>query len=825
MPNDPKPLWRWLQSFADCAKRGEKLEGRGCNPRAKTLPHLLYQKVKKCPKFSHGQPSVLGEIPCSYHFHGLEGGRLAIERFEQDQSLTEVHKRELRVHVIACNRQVVLAPLLPNPPPATAAAQQEDQQEEKDNIPPSLCDSASEVSSDEDGDDVERRRKGGKKERAKHEKKGRRKRNRDPSPAAAAAAAAAAHKKENGMPGLWDSEDEASSDSEDEASSDEDEVEIVVVQEERINTLVSTEALADLQQTAAATGVPVTELARRWDHQRKREFLSKSVEYSLDVQAYKKSLPCLMSQNQNREFPSFRSEEDPLGYGCTKINSGTLRKLFLADFAERERYTLALLSKNCGQYLCCDHTFIPEAKKTAGTSCVWTLINEDKMIVLTICVENTSAEELEAAFRHLRERWKREGAKPVRVVWVDRDCCSGKIRELFSILAANGEEVEVKLDLFHFINRMLKAAKQGHPYFVLYAKELQKACSILRASDLDKLIEVECSGEGGARNRDEAWKCLTPQLIAEVVRSHIPPAAFLERRLRRVWDYFVQLKTPGGELLFQQEAAAIWAEEMKHVGAGCLSDPEEYPVATSKRSKTYRGVEFPVWEYNRSTSCLEGWHRPLKAGTVRSSRVGERMLQAGMVDGAVNWYRSCAVSRGLPFPDLYGLRFASLANAVHINTFGVPVEPLFAQVISKADMEREKIENEKKFWAVEYLYTRSQEIVDKAKEELNESEEVLRAVERLSRRIALYQSGEENSQSEEETKEIVEIAQGDGSQPEDDIAEPENGDALYLSAVDIVAETWEDEMADIESSSALLNPSDVPEIPRLSINRGRTRLL
>jgi len=103
--------------------------------------------------------------------------------------------------------------------------------------------------------------------------------------------------------------------------------------------------------------------------------------------------------------------------------------------------------------------------------------------------------------------------------------------------------------------------------------------------------------------------------------------------------------------------------------------------------------------------------------------------------------------------------------------------------------------------------------VDKAKEELNESEEVLRAVERLSRRIALCQSGEENSQSEEGTEEIVKIAQGDGSQPEDDIAEPENGDALYLSAVDIVAETWEDEMADIESSSAPLSPSDVPEIP------------
>uniref|UniRef100_A0A0G4IDU5 Uncharacterized protein n=1 Tax=Chromera velia CCMP2878 TaxID=1169474 RepID=A0A0G4IDU5_9ALVE len=101
---------------------------------------------------------------------------------------------------------------------------------------------------------------------------------------------------------------------------------------------------------------------------------------------------------------------------------------------------------------------------------------------------------------------------------VDRDCCSGKIRELFSILAADGEEVEVKLDLFYFINRMLKAAKQGHPYFALYAKELQKAYSILRASDLDKLIEVECSGEGGARNRGEAWKHLTPQLIAEVVR-------------------------------------------------------------------------------------------------------------------------------------------------------------------------------------------------------------------------------------------------------------------------------------------------------------------
>uniref|UniRef100_A0A0G4F0Z7 Uncharacterized protein n=1 Tax=Chromera velia CCMP2878 TaxID=1169474 RepID=A0A0G4F0Z7_9ALVE len=152
------------------------------------------------------------------------------------------------------------------------------------------------------------------------------------------------------------------------------------------------------------------------------------------------------------------------------------------------------------------------------------------------------------------------------------------------------------------------------------------------------------------------------------------------------------------------------------------------------------------------------------------------------------------------------------------------------EVISKANMERERIENKKKIWAVEYLYTRSQEIVDKAKEELNESEEVLRAVERLSRQIALCQSEEENSQSEEGIEEIVKIAQRDGSQPEDDIAEPENGDALYLSAVDIVAETWEDEMADIESSSAPLNPSDIPEIPRsatdcFEFSPNRTRLL
>ena len=137
-----------------------------------------------------------------------------------------------------------------------------------------------------------------------------------------------------------------------------------------------------------------------------------------------------------------------------------IEMIFLDEFYNREQYYISSIKKTTADWISADHTFksvmnIGYPRKEDGKwinvfNALFCVLNEKGQVIKWRFTKSTKAEETEILFRELSCRLRAQ-RKQIQAIYVD-NCCQirKKLRAFF-----NDQHLQVKLDLFHAINRFL----------------------------------------------------------------------------------------------------------------------------------------------------------------------------------------------------------------------------------------------------------------------------------------------------------------------------------------------------------------------------------
>ena len=154
-------------------------------------------------------------------------------------------------------------------------------------------------------------------------------------------------------------------------------------------------------------------------------------------------------------MPSYRNEEY-FSYPSAKC----LEHMFLHEFELRENEYISAIKKTTGDWLSSDHTFksvmnIGYPRKVDGKwvnvfNALFCVLNEKGQIIKWRFTKSTKSEETEKLFDELSHRLNTQ-RKHITAMYVD-NCCQirGEMRTFLK-----DDNLNVKLDLFHAINRFL----------------------------------------------------------------------------------------------------------------------------------------------------------------------------------------------------------------------------------------------------------------------------------------------------------------------------------------------------------------------------------
>ena len=150
-------------------------------------------------------------------------------------------------------------------------------------------------------------------------------------------------------------------------------------------------------------------------------------------------------------------------------SNDAVSKCFICDYEDKQSlYTNSMLALKIKECISFDHTFKvaanigylrPDGKWVTQYSSVFLVLNELGQVVTWQFTKRTSLDEVATALSHLCDRIEVPEGKPLLAL-TDK-CCSDrkKIKQIF------GDSTEVKLDLFHGVQRITKKMSKRHPSF------------------------------------------------------------------------------------------------------------------------------------------------------------------------------------------------------------------------------------------------------------------------------------------------------------------------------------------------------------------------
>ena len=147
----------------------------------------------------------------------------------------------------------------------------------------------------------------------------------------------------------------------------------------------------------------------------------------------------------------------------------TIISCFVLNFKEYDVYYTERMSQLSALYLSADHTFkvaanigvyLPDNKWVTQYDSLFCILNEKGQVVAWQLTKGTSFDHVENLLKGLKARLDKQGVL-VKAIFVD-NCCQvrKKIEKVF------GQEVPVKLDLFHAISRVTQKIPKRQRHFL-----------------------------------------------------------------------------------------------------------------------------------------------------------------------------------------------------------------------------------------------------------------------------------------------------------------------------------------------------------------------
>ncbi|KAI4905920.1 hypothetical protein NFI96_030119 [Prochilodus magdalenae] len=281
------------------------------------------------------------------------------------------------------------------------------------------------------------------------------------------------------------------------------------------------------------------------------------------------------------------------------------------------------------------------AGAAAGTAAWVTNVgNEHGQILMSVLTAHEGAGLLPMA-AGLMGRYADAGVPPPKLLYVDRDCCSGTGRSRAAAMFHKWEELVVRLDVWHLMRRFaVGVTTDSHQLYGLFMAKLSACIFEWDAADVARLreaVEAEMEEKQGivGLTEEQLNSKLTPKLLGRHCRRHTRGAQETEELIDQLLAAFRGVAdTMGIPLLDAERMGAIWETQRQHLS--CVQDPPGLQLYTKTGQVTRGGVILPVYRCARGCTSLESFHLHLNHFIPGTSANAEN-FQAYLLEGLVRW--------------------------------------------------------------------------------------------------------------------------------------------------------------------------------------------
>jgi hypothetical protein len=207
------------------------------------------------------------------------------------------------------------------------------------------------------------------------------------------------------------------------------------------------------------------------------------------------------------------------------------------------------------------------------------------------------------------QRYADAGVDPPVLMYVDRDCCSGKTKHLFP----GWGDLLVRLDIYHFIRRIATGCStESHQLHKVFMARLSQCIFHWDSQDVEHLKvtkknELEKLGMQ-PDEKDILRNITSSELALHCRRTTRDPDEIttLIHTLIHTLDGEQGRDTLGVPLFNHKRIWEEWEKASVHVR--CIVDPPGVQLYTETGSRTKGGVELKVYRCARGSTSLESFH-------------------------------------------------------------------------------------------------------------------------------------------------------------------------------------------------------------------------
>lgn len=298
--------------------------------------------------------------------------------------------------------------------------------------------------------------------------------------------------------------------------------------------------------------------------------------------------------------------------------------LTLSGISDKDRHEREIQAVGCNFLIAQDHTM--EVTKNyrseeVGAKALWDVITESGEIACAVLVPNTSVRMI----AHAAECLQRRGNFSTKIMYAD----TWPHKEEFWKLIF-GPNLEGRLGLFHFINRIQRTMRQHHTDYADALHGLLMSVYNWHPTDYENLLNAMTAGLVGGKKfttseiaKFEKTKNFRSNFAEKYLRKIMLPEAMIRQNLEHWFNRYKvtssdpelrpaegRLDPKSGKCLFTQDTKSAVTECMKkcgHISDKVGLDKLYREVPATARMKH----NLSQWKSLRGESKLEGFHHPL----------------------------------------------------------------------------------------------------------------------------------------------------------------------------------------------------------------------
>uniref|UniRef100_UPI00358E8398 uncharacterized protein n=1 Tax=Myxine glutinosa TaxID=7769 RepID=UPI00358E8398 len=441
------------------------------------------------------------------------------------------------------------------------------------------------------------------------------------------------------------------------------------------------------------------------------EWLRKQMRYLSDCRQHMKGLQGMHIQPPRyQEAPAFK----------ILPNAKWFLASYVRDVWGRLPEMKASITSTFGAVLKIDATkkVCKKLQGETGNSASWCMNigNENGEILLSIITTSEACPTLKDMANGLMDRYQKAGKEPPKLLYTDRDCCSMFGPSKFAVLFNRWEDIEVRLDIWHFMRRLaLGCTTESHPLYGTFMARLSHCIFEWDKADVDALAHAKKSEmvKMGLSNPSESavHKAITREELARHCRRRTRGA---EKTKEAVEELILSMSSATDSLgvcLLKEEMKTIWEEQKRH--AACIQDVSEISLYTITGHVTKGTEMLPVFRCARGSTSLENFHLHL-ARFIPGTAANSVNFQAYLLDGVTRWNAARAAAAIDVLGNPFGFRTfdTRLQNKLNELSQEVHQKDIFPHYVKPGKSTDEKI-------GIEYLLHQSGLILPQDEEEIN----------------------------------------------------------------------------------------------------------